>query len=64
MGILNKVNGNRLQQLYHLSSSQIHNQIADIKFEIDDWLTWSKPPVIALVQTTISSNLKALVFKR
>lgn len=32
------INGNKIRQIYHFSSSQIHSQLAEIKSEIEQWL--------------------------
>jgi hypothetical protein len=32
-------NGNKIKQIYHFSSSQIHRQLCEIRSEIDLWLT-------------------------
>jgi hypothetical protein len=31
--------GNRIRQIYHFSSSQIHSQLGEIRSEIDQWLS-------------------------
>ena len=33
-----EINGNKIQEIYHFSSSQIHGQIDDISAAIDSWL--------------------------
>ena len=33
------INGNKIKEIYHFSSSQIHGQIDDIRTDIDEWLT-------------------------
>lgn len=32
------INGNKIKEVYHFSSSQIHSQLAEIRSEIDQWL--------------------------
>lgn len=32
------INGNKIKQIYHFSSSQIHSQLSEIKSEIEQWL--------------------------
>jgi hypothetical protein len=32
------INGNNIKEIYHFSSSQIHNQLPEIKSEINDWI--------------------------
>ena len=33
------INGNKIKEIYHFSASQIHDQIDDIRTDIDEWLT-------------------------
>lgn len=37
--VLSLENGNKIKQIYHFSSSQIHGQLREIRSEIDLWLT-------------------------
>ena len=37
--VLSLKNGNKIKQIYHFSSSQIHRQLREIRSEIDLWLT-------------------------
>ncbi len=32
------INGNKIREIYHFSSAQIHGQLAEIKSEINEWL--------------------------
>lgn len=34
-----EINGNKIQEIYHFSSSQIHGQIDEISSDIESWLT-------------------------
>ena len=33
-----EINGNKIKEFYHFSSSQIHSQIPEVRSEIDEWL--------------------------
>jgi len=33
-----KINGNKIKEIYHFSSSQIHGQVSEISSEISNWL--------------------------
>ena len=35
------INGNKVREIYHFSSTQIHSQLAEIKSEIDQWVEHS-----------------------
>jgi hypothetical protein len=32
------IDRNKIREIYHFSSAQIHGQLAEIKFEINEWL--------------------------
>jgi len=35
---LKEINGNKVKEIYHFSSSKIHGQLDDIRLDIDEWL--------------------------